>query len=509
MAAIADTPASASSSSPASPSSLAVSGHIVPPRSRPLPRPKAFDGGGGCGYKAYTPKCKSTSTSTQVHVAALPVAAGDDVLEDEQEYSTQGLHFLHDEQEYSTQGLHALPIVISHAKGAYLWATDGRKYLDFMSAFAVANQGHCHPRIIAALVDQAQRCTLTSRAVYNDKNSVLCKKLCQLLGFEKASAMNTGSDAIDLVIKLARHWGYTRKGIAKDEAVVLTCTGNFHGKTLTPLAASTNEDIKAYFGPFLPGVGAECNGRTVRFNNVEDLRQVLESDGHRVAAFMVECVQGYGGCRPVSEGYLRAVRELCTKHNVLLVIDEIQSGFGRAGYFMSYQKENIQPDLLVLGKALTGGVYAMSMVLGSKEVMGDRLPGQHSSTFSGNPLACAVALEAINVVLDEKLPQRARDLGDRARARLQSIQSPFIAEVTGQGLMIAVSIDESHPSGRVKASRLAALMAQRGVILYSAAHRIRMSPPLVMEETDLWGGIDIFESCLRDLVNIDEKIPGE
>jgi ornithine--oxo-acid transaminase len=335
--------------------------------------------------------------------------------------------------------------------------------------------------------------------------------------------MNSGSEAVDLAIKISRKWGYEVKGIEADNAMVVTITGNYHGKTLGPLSASSNNHIRDGFGPYIPGVGPFIDGRNIRFSNIEDLEFVFERHGDRIAAVILECVQGYAGCLPAEQGYLKAAYTLCKKHNALFVADEIQAGFGRTGYLMSYQAAGIKPDMITLGKALTGGVYSMSMVLGCKEAMSLLQYGQyvfhrnnilhsltmhrHSSTFSGNPLACAVASEAINVIIDERLSERSLRLGTELKRRLESIKSPFTTvSATGRGLFLCIYIDESHPSGRVTAHRLCALMRRRGVLAYSYSNRIRIAPPLVIEEADLWRGIGIIEKSLNELVVIEGDI---
>ncbi|KAK4940218.1 hypothetical protein LTR10_019647 [Elasticomyces elasticus] len=409
------------------------------------------------------------------------------------------------DDQYAAPALESIPVVLNKARGAHLWDIDGNKYIDFLSMFSVVNQGHCHPRIVSAMVEQCQKITVVSRAFHNEHFALLCKKLCHLLQFDQAFAMNSGSEATDLAIKLARKWGYKVKGIPPNEAMVVTLAGNYHGKTLGPLSASNNATIREGFGPFIPGVGPVVDGRTVRYNHIEDLEEAFRTSGHRIAGVMIECVQGYAGCVPAAEGYVKAMADLCRKNNALFIADEIQSGLGRAGYMMAYQKENVHPDMTILGKALTGGVYPMSMVLGAKEVMGLLQPGEHSSTFSGNPLASAVALAAVDVVIDEGLPERSLRLGNALKERLRTINSPYAATlVTGQGLFCAFHIDESHPSGRVTAARLTKLMRQRGVLAYSVANRVRIAPPLVIAEKDLFAGVDILERSLNDLVDLGE-----
>ncbi|OQU98353.1 hypothetical protein CLAIMM_04150 [Cladophialophora immunda] len=354
------------------------------------------------------------------------------------------------DEQYAATALESVPIVFRKAAGARLWDVHGKEYVDFMSMFSVVNQGHCHPRIVATMIRQCQEITLVSRAYHNEHFPRLCKKLCELLNFDKAFAMNSGSEATDLAIKLARRWGYNVKGIRPDEALVVTLAGNYHGKTLGPLSASDNTFLRRAFGPFIPGVGPTVDGRTVRYNCIDDLEEAFRSSGHKIAGVMVECVQGYAGCIPADDEYIRAVADLCRRHQALFIADEIQSGFGRAGYLMAYQKYHVEPSMVLLGKALTGGVYPMSMVVGRREVMDQLQAGEHSSTYSGNPLASAVAIAAVDVVLDESLPERSLRLGHLLQARLRAITSPYTTlRVTGQGLLCALHLDESHPSGRI------------------------------------------------------------
>ncbi|KAB8217739.1 pyridoxal phosphate-dependent transferase [Aspergillus novoparasiticus] len=399
-----------------------------------------------------------------------------------------------------------IPIVLSRGVGARVWDITGKEYIDFLSAFSVVNQGHCHPRIISALKEQCQKLTLCTSAFQNETYPQLCKRICELLEYDMAASMSSGSEAIDLAIKIARKWGYKVKGIPPDQAKVLTVTGNYHGKILGPLSASSNEDIKDGFGPFLPNVGPSVAGFPVRFNSVPDMEKVFEAQGDKIAAVIIECVQGYGGCVPAEPKYLQAVYELCQKYQILFIADEIQTGFGRTGSFMAYQHENIKPDLVVIGKALTGGVYPMSMVVGKESIMTQIKPGQHSSTFAANPLASVVALAAIDVTISEGLSERARHLGAKLMDRLRSIKVPSETSirVTGRGFFYALHIDETHPSGRITAYRLSMLMLKRGVIAIPAQNRVRIAPPLTISEDDLWKGVKVLEDSLHELLDLDE-----
>lgn len=274
------------------------------------------------------------------------------------------------ENQYTAKGLGALPIVLARGRGARVWDTDGQEYIDFLSCFSVVNQGHAHPRIVKAMVDQCQKLPLTSRGIHNPLYPMLARKLCTLLGYDKVCPMNSGSETVDLAIKIARKWAYTVKKVPADQAIIVTISKNYHGRTLAPLAGSDNDSIRRGYGPFMPGVGPVVAGRTVRFSNLEDLEYAFAAAGDRIAAVMVECIQGYAGCLPPDDGYLPALAELCKKHRALFVADEIQTGFGRTGYLMAYEKDGVKPDMVLLSKALSGGLYPMGLVLGTEEVMG-------------------------------------------------------------------------------------------------------------------------------------------
>ncbi|KAH8172502.1 aminotransferase class-III domain-containing protein [Sarocladium implicatum] len=411
------------------------------------------------------------------------------------------------EERHAAHSLQSLPVVLSRGQGTRLWDIDGKEYIDFLSAFSVTNQGHCHPRIVKVMMDQCQRLTICSRAFHNEWYPRLCEKVCKMLDLDLAFPMNSGSEAVDLAIKVSRKWGYNIKGIKPDEALVVTITNNYHGKSLGPLSASSNTFIRNGYGPYLPGVGASVDGRNMRFNNLEDLQFAFEQQGSRIAAVILECVQGYAGCLPVDDDYVRGVSDLCKRHQSLLVMDEIQSGLGRTGYLMAYQKHGVKPDMVILGKALTGGMYAMGMVVGTHEVMSQMQRGEHSGTFSGNPLACAVAIESLDVVLDERLAERSLVLGQKLREQLLAIKSPHTSlQVTGRGLFACIYLDESHPSGKVTASRLTALMRKRGLLSFSYANRLRLAPPLVISEAELDRAVAIIEGAIQDLVDVDDDL---
>ncbi|KAL4971417.1 pyridoxal phosphate-dependent transferase [Aspergillus desertorum] len=357
-----------------------------------------------------------------------------------------------------------IPIVVERGHGARVWDIDGNEYIDFLSAFSVVNQGHCHPRIVEAMVSQSQKLAICTSALQNQHYPVLCKKACELLGYDLAASMSSGSEAVDVAIKIARKWGYNMKGIPENKAKILTVTGKYHGKVLGPLCIlGGSPGSITGFGPILPNVGHDVLGSPIRFNCIEDIERAFEVDGDGIAAIILERVQGYGGCVPAEPGYIPAVYNLCRKHNVLFIADEIQTGFGRTGWLMSYQQEGIRPDIVILGEALTGGQYPMSMVVGDTAVMTQIKPGQPP--------------HALN------LPQCTK------------------INVTGRGLFCALHFDESSGSGRVMAERLGMLLLKKGLIAIWAENRIRIAPPLVIAEEDLWKGVDIIEKSLHELAN--------
>ncbi|KAH8652673.1 putative ornithine aminotransferase [Tricladium varicosporioides] len=415
------------------------------------------------------------------------------------------------EQMYSLPGMPPLPVCMVSGQGAFLWDTSGKKYIDFNAGFSSVNQGHCHPRIVEAMIKQCQTLTLPSRAVYNEDYGKLCKRVCELTGFDKAAALNSGAEAVEMAIKVARLWGYKRKGIEQDKALVLTCTSNYHGRTLGPLSASSNEKLKEGCGPFMPNIGPSCAGNIVRFGVIGDLELAFSTCGPQIAAFMLEPVQGNSpvGILPAPSGYLTAVHQLCKKYNILLICDEIQSGLGRAGYLMSYEREEIMPDLAILGKSLSGGVYPVSMVAGRAEVMDVVSAGQYGSTFSGNPLASAVANAALDVLIDEKLIERSQMLSKKLVARFNAIKSPYFERVTGLGMFWSLSIKQIHPQNRVTGGRLAALLLQRGLLTNSFGNVIRIAPALVIEEKVLIRGVDMIEEALNDIAEIEGEIEGD
>jgi len=407
------------------------------------------------------------------------------------------------EHQYAAHNYHPLPVVFAKGKGVRVWDPEGKEYLDFLSAYSAVNQGHCHPKIINALVAQAQRLTLSSRAFYNDVFPVFSKFVTEYFGYDMVLPMNTGAEAVETGIKLARKWGYKKKGIPVNEGIVLCVSENFHGRTFSALSMSTDPESRENYGPYLPNVGPICpaTGRPIRYNNIQDLETALESHGDKVAGFLVEPIQGEAGIVVPDDDYLVKVRELCTKHNVLLICDEIQTGISRTGRLLCVEHSGIRPDVVLLGKAISGGAYPVSAVLADKDVMLCIEPGTHGSTYGGNPLGCAVAIAALEVVRDEKLTERAEVLGQRFRKGLSEIQSEILKIVRGKGLFNAIVIDETKTSGQ-SAWDLCLLLKEKG-LLAKPTHQniIRLTPPLVITEQEIDQAVQIFEEALNELPN--------
>jgi ornithine--oxo-acid transaminase len=378
-----------------------------------------------------------------------------------------------------------LPVVIARAEGVWAWDVEGRKYLDCISAYSSLNQGHRHPRIVRALVEQADRLTLTSRAVHNDRMGPFLAKLCELAGFEMALPMNTGAEAVETAIKLARKWAYRVKRVPQDGAEIVACRDNFHGRTTTIVGFSSEPQYREDFGPYSAGF------RLVDFGDIEQLRAALSSN---TAAFLVEPIQAEAGIIMPPDGYLAAARALCRERNVLFVLDEIQTGLGRTGKLFAHEHEpGAMPDLLILGKALGGGVYPVSAVLASRAIMTLLKPGDHGSTFGGNPLASAVGAAALDVLVEERLTERAAELGAHLRAALATLRSDKIVEIRGRGLLIGIEIAVEAGTARKYCERL----LERGVLAKDThAQVIRLAPPLVIERAEL----DWLVTQLRDVL---------
>ncbi|RPB04750.1 ornithine aminotransferase [Choiromyces venosus 120613-1] len=405
------------------------------------------------------------------------------------------------EHEYAAHNYHPLPIVFAKAQGVHVWDPEGKQYLDFLSAYSAVNQGHCHPKIVGALITQAQRLCLSSRAFLNDVFPMFSKFVTEYFGYEMVLPMNTGVEAVETGLKLARKWGYLKKGIPENEALIFCVSDNFHGRTFAALSLSSDPESRDDYGPYLPNIGSTSptTGKVIRYNNIADVEEVLELHGKNTAAFLVEPIQGEAGIVVPDDDYLTKVHALCKKHNVLLICDEIQTGIARTGRLLCSEHSNVRPDIVLLGKAISGGVYPVSAVLADKEIMLCIQPGTHGSTYGGNPLGCAVAIAALEVVRDEDLTSKSEVLGQRFRAGISGINSPAIKLVRGKGLLNAVVIDESKINGRT-AWDLCLLLRDNG-LLAKPTHQniIRLAPPLVITEEQIDEAIGIIKKSLAAL----------
>ncbi len=395
------------------------------------------------------------------------------------------------EEEYGAHNYHPLPVVLSRGLGCYVWDVDGKRYFDFLSAYSAVNQGHCHPKIVAALQTQAQTLCLTSRAFYNDALGPYEAFMHDYFGYDKILPMNSGAEAVETALKLTRKWGYLKKGIPENEAIIVACSGNFHGRTISIVSLSTDTDARADYGPYTPGIAV------IPYNDVDALASFFEEKAASVAGFLVEPIQGEAGVNVPDEGYLKACYQLCKAYNVLFVADEIQTGIGRTGRLLCCDHEEVRPDILILGKALSGGVLPVSAVLADNEIMMTIKPGQHGSTFGGFPLACKVAIAALEVVKEEKLAEKAEKLGKIFRHEMRAIKSPLIRQVRGKGLLNAVVI---APHEGKEAWDLCLKMAEKG-LLAKPTHGdiIRFAPPLVITEQELMKAIGIIKESIESL----------
>ncbi|TFK71227.1 ornithine aminotransferase [Pluteus cervinus] len=417
------------------------------------------------------------------------------------------------EHEHGAHNYHPLPVVFDSAKGAKVWDPEGKEYIDMLSAYSAVNQGHCHPRIVATLVEQAQKLTLSSRAFYNSVFGRFAQQVTEMFGYEMVLPMNTGAEAVETAIKLARKWAYTVKRVPDGKAIVLSVANNFHGRTVGVISMSTDPESRGGFGPYLEGVGPTYTvgpkTKTIRFGDVAGLKEALEAHGERVAAFLVEPIQGEAGIVVPPSGYLAEVKKLCEKHNVLLICDEIQTGLCRTGTMLACDHDKVRPDVVLLGKALSGGLYPVSAVLADKKVMLCIKPGEHGSTYGGNPLGCAVAMTALNVLVDEGLAERAHTLGKIFRKSIRELRSPLVAEVRGRGLLNAIVIDETQSVRGRSAWQFCLLLKSRGVLAKPThVNIVRFAPPLVISEEDLMKAVRIIGECLVDLDKLDD-IPGD
>ncbi len=401
--------------------------------------------------------------------------------------SSNAAKYLALEQQYGAHNYHPLPVVLERGEGVYLYDVDGKKYFDFLSGYSAVNQGHCHPAIIEALQKQASKLTLTSRAFHNNLLGEYEKYITDYFGNDKVLPMNTGVEGGETAIKLARRWGYNVKGIAENKAKIIFAEGNFWGRTLAAISSSTDPSSFKGFGPYMPGFGL------VPYNDLVALEEALKDK--EVAAFMVEPIQGEAGVVIPDDGYLKSVRDLCDKYHVLFIADEIQTGLARTGKMLACDHENVKPDILILGKALSGGTLPISAVLANNEIMMQILPGEHGSTYGGNPLACAVAIKSLEVLKSEKMAKNAAKMGERLRAGLANLRSPFITTIRGKGLLNAIVIKHENPD----ASWDLCLHLKDLGLLAKPTHgdKIRFAPPLIITEKQIDEAIAIIGAGLK------------
>ncbi|OAD91280.1 ornithine--oxo-acid transaminase [Aequorivita soesokkakensis] len=406
----------------------------------------------------------------------------------EQKASQQAIDL---ENKYGAHNYHPLPVVLSRGEGVYVWDVDGKKYYDFLSAYSAVNQGHCHPKIVGAMTEQAKTLTLTSRAFYNDMLGKYEKFACEFFSFDKLLPMNTGAEAVETALKICRKWAYEKKGIEANDAEIVVCEGNFHGRTTTIISFSNDPVARKNFGPYTDGF------IKIEYDNLEALEKHLESNKN-IAGFLVEPIQGEAGVYVPSEGYLSKAKALCEKHNVLFIADEVQTGIARTGKLLAVDHENVKPDILILGKAMSGGAYPVSAVLANDEIMGVIKPGTHGSTFGGNPVAAAVAIAALSVVKDENLAENAERLGKLFRSELNKyIETSNIATlVRGKGLLNAVVINDSEDSDT--AWNICLKLRDNGLLAKPThGNIIRFAPPLVMNEEQLMDCVAIIIETLK------------
>jgi ornithine--oxo-acid transaminase len=397
--------------------------------------------------------------------------------------------YIHQEEKHGAHNYHPLPVVIEKAKDVYMYDVDGKQYFDFLSAYSAVNQGHCHPKIIAALIEQAQQLTLTSRAFHNKNLSDYTKFITEYFGYNKVLTMNTGVEAGETAVKLARRWGYDVKGIVDNEAIVVFAEGNFWGRTISAISTSQDASSYARFGPFTPGF------ISVPYNDINALEIALQNPN--VAAYMFEPIQGEAGVVVPDAGYIAAIRNICNKYNVLMIADEIQTGLARTGKMLACDHENVKPDILVLGKALSGGTLPVSAVLCNDDIMLTIKPGEHGSTYGGNPLACKVATISLQVLRNEKLAENAQKMGEYFRTAIENLQHPYIKLVRGKGLLNAIVIHHPNPEASWE---LCLIMMEKG-LLAKPTHgdKIRFAPPLTITQTQMDASLAIIKESLDEL----------
>ncbi len=388
------------------------------------------------------------------------------------------------EELYGAHNYKPLDVVLSRGEGVWVWDVEGNRYLDCLSAYSAVNQGHAHPRIRAALIEQAERLTLTSRAFRNDQLGLFYRDLCELTGYEMALPMNTGAEAVETALKAARKWGYEVKGVPDGQAEIIACAGNFAGRTITIISFSSDPQYRAGFGPFTPGF------KVIPYGDADALEAAITPN---TVAFIVEPIQGEGGVIVPPRGYLRRVRDICTRHNVLFIADEIQTGLGRTGKLFACDHEGVRPDVVTIGKALSGGFYPVSAVLSSREVLGVFRPGDHGSTFGGNPLAAAVARAALHVLIDEDMIANAAEMGEYFQDRLAEITSPHVKEVRGRGLMIGVELKPEAGGAR----RFCEALQEQGILAKEThQHIIRFAPPLIITRDEIDWAVERIRTVL-------------
>ncbi|MFA6701131.1 MAG: ornithine--oxo-acid transaminase [Dysgonamonadaceae bacterium] len=405
--------------------------------------------------------------------------------------SQKAQQYINQEDKYGAHNYHPLPVVLTKGQGPLVWDVDGKRYFDFLSAYSAVNQGHCHPKIIEALSAQAETLCLTSRAFFNDCLGPYEEYMHNYFGYDKALPMNSGAEGVETALKLARKWGYIQKGIPENEALIIACDGNFHGRTITIVSMSSDPEAKSGYGPFTPGI------ELIPYNDIQALTNILKEKGDKITAFMVEPIQGEAGVMVPDDGYLKRSFDLCKAHNVLFIADEVQTGIARTGRLLCCDHEGVRPDILILGKALSGGVLPVSAVLADDDIMLTIKPGQHGSTFGGFPLACKVAMAALEVVKEENLAVKAEALGIIFREEMQKTQSPFIKQIRGKGLLNAIVIE---PHNGKEAWDVCLTMAENGLLAKPThQHIIRFAPPLVITEAELHEAIDIIKKSIQTL----------
>jgi len=409
------------------------------------------------------------------------------------EQTKNSQYYIELEEQYGAHNYHPLPVVLDKGEGVFVWDVEGKKYYDFLSAYSAVNQGHSHPKIVEALINQAKKLALTSRAFYNSSLGEYEKKITTLFGFDKVLPMNSGAEAVETAVKLARKWSYEVKGISENAAKIVVCENNFHGRTTTIVSFSNDPDANKNYGPFTPGFVK------IPYNDLTALEEVLKNDAQNIAAFLVEPIQGEAGVYVPDENFLKSASELCKKYNVLFIADEVQTGIARTGRLIACHHENVQPDILILGKAISGGMYPVSAVLANDEIMNVIKPGQHGSTFGGNPIACAVAIAALDVVEDEKLSERAEELGQLFRSEIEKLieKSDLITKVRGKGLLNAILINDTPDSST--AWNLCLQLKENGLLAKPThGNIIRLAPPLVITEEQLLDCVKIIEKTVLE-----------